>query len=607
MSKSMYIGMDNIARKVKAIYIGIDGVARKVKNGYVGVNGVARQFYKSSKIEMLNKITITFIPKLVTHRYDSYCTIGETVNVSGLPEGCSENDISFIACISETRDMYFGGLNIKNFRSVSEEQEIPTIYSKLYFLDSDISKEINSVEDTCHIDSAGELFIDFGDEGYWSEFGDYMLTYCEIQKPCTLVCEIYKETRDARVDIQTTPYQTINVTTNGQTYNENFITYSGLKYTVTVNTTKPYYKPGTLNTTNGTFKEGSNFISVTPPTSDIVPYKGGMTPLTKYNVWGQSVAVVGNTYAIFYVEDNVSAYDSSLTKVMSKDISDTMDTDNGGGINVGDYAVFIPRNIVVVAFDKSLTEHRPSALSEESRKARLVNFSEKALRIGGYRYNNGSYTYIRKIQAYDSSLTRSIPASLGYNHSLGHYVNVVGKNLIVAGGSDTYSSGWNNSVEVEAFNQSFTRTILKRLSSKNNSYGYKVGERVILGDDWMNIGNREYDKDCYDSSLTKTMIKVYVYSGFADAPVRCDFQHRDYTISFVREDGGYIIDKSLSFRCFNYQLDEGSSVSRPKIDSTEAPPVLMGDYYITNSNKRYYPIAIDTTKFDKLIDYVINN
>lgn len=45
MSKAIYIGVDNKARKVKSLYVGVDGKARKVKKGYIGVNGVARLFY----------------------------------------------------------------------------------------------------------------------------------------------------------------------------------------------------------------------------------------------------------------------------------------------------------------------------------------------------------------------------------------------------------------------------------------------------------------------------------------------------------------------------------------------------------------------------------
>lgn len=43
-----YIGVNNVARKVKGYYIGVNGKARKVKKMYVGVNGVARLCYEDA-------------------------------------------------------------------------------------------------------------------------------------------------------------------------------------------------------------------------------------------------------------------------------------------------------------------------------------------------------------------------------------------------------------------------------------------------------------------------------------------------------------------------------------------------------------------------------
>lgn len=48
MAKGMYIGVNNVARKVKQIYIGVGGVARKVKKAYIGVGGVARLFFSAA-------------------------------------------------------------------------------------------------------------------------------------------------------------------------------------------------------------------------------------------------------------------------------------------------------------------------------------------------------------------------------------------------------------------------------------------------------------------------------------------------------------------------------------------------------------------------------
>ena len=46
----MFIGVDNIAKKIKNCYVGVDGKSRKVKAVYVGVNGVARLVWKSNPI-----------------------------------------------------------------------------------------------------------------------------------------------------------------------------------------------------------------------------------------------------------------------------------------------------------------------------------------------------------------------------------------------------------------------------------------------------------------------------------------------------------------------------------------------------------------------------
>ena len=42
MSREAYIGVDNVARKIKKGYIGVDNVAKKIKKAYIGVGGIAR-------------------------------------------------------------------------------------------------------------------------------------------------------------------------------------------------------------------------------------------------------------------------------------------------------------------------------------------------------------------------------------------------------------------------------------------------------------------------------------------------------------------------------------------------------------------------------------
>jgi hypothetical protein len=69
MSKAVYLGIDNISRKLSAMYVGVDGVARKIKAGYVGVNGVARQFYSYNN-KILKAGTYTWNDNLAICTWD---------------------------------------------------------------------------------------------------------------------------------------------------------------------------------------------------------------------------------------------------------------------------------------------------------------------------------------------------------------------------------------------------------------------------------------------------------------------------------------------------------------------------------------------------------
>lgn len=62
MAKNMYIGVGNVARKVKQPNVGVGNVARKVKNGFIGVNNVARQFFSGGT--PLSALSVGTIVKL---------------------------------------------------------------------------------------------------------------------------------------------------------------------------------------------------------------------------------------------------------------------------------------------------------------------------------------------------------------------------------------------------------------------------------------------------------------------------------------------------------------------------------------------------------------
>lgn len=55
---SAYVGVGNLACKVKSIYVGVGDLARKVKKGYIGIGGVARPFFgMEGELEYYGTIT----------------------------------------------------------------------------------------------------------------------------------------------------------------------------------------------------------------------------------------------------------------------------------------------------------------------------------------------------------------------------------------------------------------------------------------------------------------------------------------------------------------------------------------------------------------------
>lgn len=44
-TSALFVGVDDVAKKVTDIFVGVDGVARKVSDAWIGINGVARKFW----------------------------------------------------------------------------------------------------------------------------------------------------------------------------------------------------------------------------------------------------------------------------------------------------------------------------------------------------------------------------------------------------------------------------------------------------------------------------------------------------------------------------------------------------------------------------------
>lgn len=104
MAKGVYIGVGNVAKKVKKMYIGVDGKARKVKKAYIGVDGVARLFYEKKYTLDLSHTSTNYLHKSKTSRYEGTAEFnGYAVLAGGSKSSGSDSAIDlFNASLTRT-------------------------------------------------------------------------------------------------------------------------------------------------------------------------------------------------------------------------------------------------------------------------------------------------------------------------------------------------------------------------------------------------------------------------------------------------------------------------------------------------------------------------
>ena len=57
MAKKAYIGVNNVARRIKKMYVGVNGVARRIKKAYIGIGGVARPCFSLEEVKYYGTAT----------------------------------------------------------------------------------------------------------------------------------------------------------------------------------------------------------------------------------------------------------------------------------------------------------------------------------------------------------------------------------------------------------------------------------------------------------------------------------------------------------------------------------------------------------------------
>lgn len=105
MAKTGYVGIGDVAHKIKSIYVGVDGVAHKVKSAYIGVNGIARQWYASG-----TPIGSLDVGSIVKIKVNNVLTDFLVVN-QGIPQNSSLYDSSCDGTWLLRKNLYSGIFN----------------------------------------------------------------------------------------------------------------------------------------------------------------------------------------------------------------------------------------------------------------------------------------------------------------------------------------------------------------------------------------------------------------------------------------------------------------------------------------------------------------
>lgn len=373
MTKAVYVGVAGKARKVKKGYIGVGGKARKIKKAYVGVGGVARPFWGGGELAYYGEVT----PLSQARSRAGATSVGNYAIFAG-------GGTSLTSGLPNV-DAYNGSLVRSTPASLSDYANYPAATT------------------------VGNYAIFAG--GFVHKTAGNVTPYKTVTAYNASLTKSTATSMDA-----TTGYQA------AATVGNYALIGGGVKYAWSwsiVSTMYSYNSSLTKGTPAAltTARADAAAASV----GNYAVFAGGTVSKDAYGrPWVSST---------FDMTTAVEAYDSSLTKTAVTSL-DSYAT-GMAATSVGNYVLFgggdrLQSSETIDAYDSSLTKVYPkSDLSRNQYKA-------TATTIGGFAiFAVGN----KVVEAYDESLTKSIPAELPYNCYYGASASVGNYALFAIGDS----------------------------------------------------------------------------------------------------------------------------------------------------------------------------
>lgn len=348
MAKKAYIGVDNLARKIKKGYVGVDGVARKIKKAYLGIGGVARP-----------------------------CWSGGELAYYGLVPELSEPRRSVATITHGKYAMFVGG---QDYMSSSTGKRTVEVY-----------------DPSLTVTKATDLSFTYYSQLAAAVAGDYALfganTYMNAYNTSL--------TRTTATALSTSRSSLAGASIGG------YALFGG----------------GMGNSSMSSYSVVDAYnASLTRSTPTAL--SANRMRLSAVTVGGHALFVGGCSQ---YTSDDavrkntVDAYDASLTRTVAATL--TTARYGMGATTVGEHALFAGGNqadswrsaqaVAVETYNTSLTKGTATDLSNKRSGLAAVTLGDYALFAGGSQSQSSSTSaYVYDVDAYDVSLTRTLPAKL---------------------------------------------------------------------------------------------------------------------------------------------------------------------------------------------------
>ena len=385
MAKGAYIGVDNVAHKIKKGYIGVDGVARKIKKAYIGIGGVARPCWGGGELAPYGAITALSVARsdLTATTVGNYAlfaggSISGSGNYSAVVDAYNKSLTRSIPTQLSQARMYLLGTTVGNYA--------------LFAAGNNQYKMVDAYNTSLTRSSPTEL-SSLLNEGAATTVGDYAL-FGGMSSSYGNIVNAYNKslTRSIPTELSVARYR-LAATTVGD-----YALFGGGFNDVDYNVPKQHL--ATVDAYN------KSLTRSTPTELSVARYHLAATAVGDYALFGGGY-YNKSTSSISFTSGGsttVDAYNKSLTRSTPTELS--AGRGQPAATTVGDYALFGGGTTddyddavsTVDAYDTSLTRSSSTGLS-------VARYRFAATTVGDYAIFGGGYTAVKKSGGYGASMT----------------------------------------------------------------------------------------------------------------------------------------------------------------------------------------------------------